>query len=92
MLKNMLQLFVIVLWADGFHFGDGTTIGGDSGARHLRRHSVLQQMLTVEDPPDLSVRWPNVLSGEEKCNVAARFVHRGVCGQRLCPAEEERLY
>ena len=38
------------------------------------------------------MRWAECVVWRGKGNVAARFVHRGVCGQRLCRAEEECLY
>ena len=86
LLENMLQLFVIVLRADGaisaMEQQSVATLVRDTYGKPL---SKLQQMLTVEDLLMESVCWAECVVWRGKGNVAARFVHRGVCGQRLCP-------
>ena len=96
LLENMLQLFVIVLRADGaisaMEQQSVATLVRDTYGEAAS--SKLQQMLTVEDPPDLEsvCAGLNVLSGEEKETLLRALFIAAFADNGFARAEEECLY
>ena len=96
LLENMLQLFVIVLRADGaisaMEQQSVATLVRDTYGEAAS--SKLQQMLTVEDPPDLETVCAglNVLSGEEKETLLRALFIAAFADNGFARAEEQCLY
>ena len=96
LLENMLQLFVIVLRADGaisaMEQQSVATLVRDTYGEAAS--SKLQQMLTVEDPPDLEsvCAGLNVLSGEEKETLLRALFIAAFADNGFARAEEQCLY
>ena len=96
LLENMLQLFVIVLRADGaisaMEQQSVATLVRDTYGEAAS--SKLQQMLTVEDPPDLEsvCAGLNGLSGEEKETLLRALFIAAFADNGFARAEEECLY
>lgn len=96
LLENMLQLFVIVLRADGAISG----MEQQSVATMVRdtygeaASSKLQQMLTVDPPPDLEsvCAGLNVLSGEEKETLLRALFIAAFADNGFAQTEEECLH
>ena len=96
LLENMLQLFVIVLRADGaisaMEQQSVATLVRDTYGEAAS--SKLQQMLAVEDPPDMEsvCAGLNVLSGEEKETLLRALFIAAFADNGFARAEEECLY
>lgn len=96
LLENMLQLFVIVLRADGAISGmeqqSVATLVRDTYGEAAS--SKLQQMLTVDPPPDLEsvCAGLNVLSGEEKETLLRALFIAAFADNGFAQTEEECLH
>ena len=96
LLENMLQLFVIVLRADGaisaMEQQSVATLVRDTYGEAAS--SKLQQMLTVEDPPDMESVCAalNVLSGEEKETLLRALFIAAFADNGFARTEEECLH
>ena len=96
LLENMLQLFVIVLRADGAILGmeqqSVATLVRDTYGEAAS--SKLQQMLTVDPPPDLEsvCAGLNVLSGEEKETLLRALFIAAFADNGFAQTEEECLH
>jgi len=96
LLENMLQLFVIVLRADGaisaMEQQSVATLVRDTYGEAAS--SKLQQMLAVEDPPDMEsvCAGLNVLSGEEKETLLRALFIAAFADNGFARAEEQCLY
>lgn len=96
LLENMLQLFVIVLRADGaisaMEQQSVATLVRDTYGEAAS--SKLQQMLTVEDPPDMEsvCAGLNVLSGEEKETLLRALFIAAFADNGFARTEEECLH
>ena len=96
LLENMLQLFVIVLRADGaisaMEQQSVATLVRDTYGEAAS--SKLQQMLAVEDPSDMEsvCAGLNVLSGEEKETLLRALFIAAFADNGFARAEEECLY
>ena len=96
LLENMLQLFVIVLRADGAISGmeqqSVATLVRDTYGEAAS--SKLQQMLTVDPPPDLEsvCAGLNVLSGEEKETLLRALFIAAFADNGFAQTEEDCLH